>query len=341
MKRNVLFLMFVLFFLIFSVNNIFAQRGTARESVINIRFASPLPRNSDWGRALDRLAGEWERVTNNGVRVVVSHDGREGSESGISSSLASNVLQAGLFTSIGMADICPPIMTISMPFIIRDDAELDLVMNEIKPVLDKRVKNDFVVLAWSKGGWVYIFSKEPVLTPDDLRRQKIATNEDQKELNQAFRIMGLQLEEAGFNSLAPKLANNTINSIYFTPTAIAPMQLHKYLGNMLNLPIAPVLGAIVINRVTWNKLSPAQQQGIIKATQQVATEFDIATPKAEANAVSSMSKGGLKVNTPSKAETELWQNEVSKTITTLVGTTFDREIYQTINNVLKKHREGQ
>ena len=338
MKKAVLF--FVVIFLILSVSNVFAQRGSARGEIINIRFASPLPRNSDWGRALDRLAGEWERVTNNGVRVIVAHDSREGSEARMYNSLSSDAIQAGIFTSIGMSEICPPIMTLSMPFMIRDEAEFDIVIKEIKPVLEKRVKNDFVVIAWSKGGWIYIFSKDRVLTLEDMRKQKMATNEDQKEMNQAFRLMGFQLEEVDYNSLAPKLTNNTITSLYFTPAAIAPMQLHKYLGNMLNMPICPFLGAIVMNRVTWNKLSPAQQQEIARVTAQVAAEFDISMPKAESNAVLSMSNGGLKINTPSKSERDIWEREVNKITATLVGSLFDREVYQTMNNVLVKSRAG-
>jgi len=78
MKKNAtIFLAFLV--LIFSAPTVaFAQRGGRAGDAIEIRVASPLPRNSDWGRTLDRIAGEWARVTNNTVRPRIIHDGLEG-----------------------------------------------------------------------------------------------------------------------------------------------------------------------------------------------------------------------------------------------------------------------
>ncbi|MCL2410839.1 MAG: TRAP transporter substrate-binding protein DctP, partial [Treponema sp.] len=161
MKKLVIFV-----FLIFiSFGMAYAQRGTARADVVNIRFASPLPRNSEWGRALDRLAAEWQQATNNQLRVVVSHDGREGSEMRMLSSLASNSIQAGIFTSAGLTEIVPAVINLSVPFLIANEAELSAVLGEVLPILETKIHDDFVILAWSKGGWVYLFSREPILTP--------------------------------------------------------------------------------------------------------------------------------------------------------------------------------
>ena len=73
MKNGFLFALIALLFL-FSANAVYAQRGTARSEVVNIRLASALPRNSDWGRALERLVADWKRVTGNQVNAVVHHD---------------------------------------------------------------------------------------------------------------------------------------------------------------------------------------------------------------------------------------------------------------------------
>lgn len=335
-KRTVV-LAFAFFFLI-SLNAVFAQRGTARADVVNIRFASPLPRNSEWGRALDRLAADWARVTDNAVRVVITHDGREGSEARMLSSLSSNAIQAGLFTSGGISKICPPIMTLSIPFMIRNDEEFNTVFNAVRPYLESRVDNNFVIISWSKGGWVYVFSQEPVFAPEDLRRQRIATNEETRDINQAFRAMGFTLVETEIASLAPRLASNMINAIYFLPEMIAPMQLHRHLRNMLNIPIAPFVGAIVINRVTWNQISPAHQQEIIRVTQRVAAEFDAAMPRTKAAAIASMDRSGLRVNTPTPAQERLWRTEIEKAMPALIGNVFDRELYQQINTVLQRIR---
>jgi len=338
-KKVVLFVL--TFFFFFSLCTVYAQRGTAAANVVNIRFASPLPRNSDWGRALERMAADWDKATNSQVRVIVSHDGREGDESRMISSLYSNAIQVGVFTSAGMADICPAVMNLSIPFMIKSEAELDLVLKDMLPLIETRVKKDFVVLAWSKGGWIYIFSKEKILTPDDLRRQKLSTSPELRDMNTVFRTMGFQLVETDFTNMGAKLASNAINAIYIIPASVAPLGLHKSLSHMLEVPIAPILGAIVMNRVTWNKISPANQQGIINATRKIALEFDASEIKTEANAIAAMGKSGLSVNRPNQAQQDMWGNELKSTLPSLVGSIFDRDLFSRLNAILEKARSGR
>jgi len=333
-KLTVIFLLLFLF----SLNVVYAQRGTARADIVNIRFASPLPRNSEWGRAIDRLAADWQRVTNDQVRVIVSHDGREGSEMRMLSSLSSDSIQVGIFTSGGISEICPAVINLSIPFLIRNEAELDLVLKDTLPVLETRVKEDFVVLAWSKGGWVYVFSKEQVLTPVDLRRQRLGTSPELKDMNTVFRTLGFNLIEVDLTNTGQRLASGAINAIYVIPSAVAPMQLHRSLNHMLDLPIAPIMGAIVINRVTWNKISPAHQQEILRVTKRLALEFDESMSRTETNAISAMGRDGLSVNKPNQAQLNSWQTDMQNAMPSLLGPVFDVEIYNRMNRVLEQAR---
>jgi len=340
MNKKAVFFVFTFFFF-FSICTVYAQRGTAAANVVNIRFASPLPRNSDWGRALERMAADWDKATNGQVRVFVSHDGREGTEAKMLSSLASDAIQVGVFTSAGVSEICPAVMNLSIPFMIKNETEFELVLKDILPILDNYVRKDFVALAWSKGGWVYVFSKEKVLTPEDLRKQKLATSSDLKDMNTVFRTMGFQLVESDFVNVGTKLASNAINAIYIIPAVLAPMQLQKYLSYMLDVPIAPILGVIVMNRVTWNKISPANQQEILKATRKIAAEFDASVVKTEANAIAAMGNGGLSINKPNQAQQDMWSTELKNTLPSLVGSIFDRNLFNRISSILDKARSGR
>jgi len=339
MKRNAAFLVLVIFSLFLTLNNVFAQRGSKAQETIDIRLASPLPRNSDWGRGLDRIAAEWARVTDNQVRVRVIHDGLEGGDSRMLASLRSNNIQAALFTSIGMAEICPPIMTLSVPFLISNNTELDMVLKDVLPVLDNYMnKTDFVAVCWSKGGWVNIFSREPIVEPDNLRRQKMGSSPELKDINNTFKTMGFNVVEADMVDLGTRLASNVINTIYLIPEALAPMGLHRTLTNMLDMPIAPIMGAIVMNRVTWNKLGPERQKSIIAASQRFASEFEVTMAKTSSNTVTAMQKDGLRVNKPNEAQVEMWRAEINKAVPPLLGTTFDRNVYNQINQILAKAR---
>jgi TRAP-type C4-dicarboxylate transport system substrate-binding protein len=341
MKKSALFFAFVFCFFL-TVDAAFAQRGTSGGDVIEVRLASILPRNSEWGRALDRLAADWARVTNNQVRLRVIHDGIEGGETKMLSSLAANNIQAGLFASSGLSVICPEVMTVSVPFNIKNDTELDLVLKEVLPTLEARMsRTNFTVITWAKGGWVNVFSKEQVVVPDDLRKQRIATSPELKDINTVFKTMEFNVVETEMTDMGPKLANNMINAIYLVPAMIAPMGLHRNLRHMMSVPIAPVMGAIVMNRVTWNRLGPDRQREITRVTQQMAADFDKSVSKTNSNAVTMMSRDGLKVNPLNQAQIDLWQAELSKAMPSLIGTTFDRDMYQQVNRILERSRNGR
>jgi TRAP-type C4-dicarboxylate transport system substrate-binding protein len=339
MKKGITLLTLVFFSLFFITNEVFSQpRGSRAQEVIEVRLASPLPRNSDWGRLLDRIAGEWSRVTDNQVRLRVIHDGLEGGEAKMLSSLNSDNIQAAVFTTGGLSEICPPVMTLSIPFLIKDNAELDTVLKDILPVLEDQVNRNFVVISWSKGGWVYVFSKDTVVTPEDLRRQKLGTSSELRDINTVFRTMGFNLVETEYIDAGTKLANNVINSFYLIPEAMAPLGLHRSLSNMLDMPIAPIMGAIVMNRVTWNKLGADRQREIVRVTQRLAAEFETTMARTSANAITAMNRDGLKLNKPNASQQDLWRTEVDKATSLLVGNVIDRNLYTRINQILERYR---
>jgi TRAP-type C4-dicarboxylate transport system substrate-binding protein len=110
---------------------------------------------------------------------------------------------------------------------------------------------------------------------------------------------------------------------------------------MLSVNIAPILGGIIINQVTWKKigeLNPKYQTEILRVTRRVAAELDASMQKTINDAINTMRRGGLKVNQPTPAQEQIWFDDVERVIPVLLGTTFDRDIYQKINAVLTRYR---
>ena len=342
MRRIFLFMIFGALIFWGGKENLFAQRGSVQTGPLEVKLASPLPRESPWGRTLDRIASEWSRITGGQVRLRVLHGGTEGSEVKMQLSLASNTIQAAIFTSFGLKAINPDILTMSAPFLIRNEDELTEVMREVQGDLEARLnRGDYFIIAWSKSGFVNVFSKDPVFTPDDLRRQRIASNAEAGEINTAFKSMGFQVLESDMADLGTKLATGAVMAAYQNPAGVAAYQLHTQLKNMLSINIAPFLGGIVINQVTWNRIgsmNPRYQQELMRITRQVAEELDQSMQKTVNDAITTMTREGLRVNRPTPAQEQLWYNEIEKVIPSLLGTAYDRVLYQRINDILTRYR---
>ncbi|MCL2006666.1 MAG: TRAP transporter substrate-binding protein DctP [Treponema sp.] len=337
--RKIFFSIIVILFL---VSPLFAQRGGRVGQVLEVRLASPLPRESPWGRTLDRIAVEWDRITGGQVRLNVRHGGIEGNEATVQLALASDIIQAAVFTSFGLSVIEPSIMTMSAPFLIRNEEELRVVMREVQGDLEARFNNSqYLLLAWSESGFVNIFSREPVFTPDDLRRLRIASNPEAMEMNTAFKTMGFNLIEADWGDTGTMLNAGTVTAIYQNPAAVAAFQLHSILGHMLTTNIAPVVGGIVINQVTWRRigeLNPRFQAELMETTRRIGAEFDRSLERTVNDAVQTMTRAGLRVNRPSAAQERIWFEEMNRVVPSLLGTAFDRDLYNRINAILTRHR---
>jgi TRAP-type C4-dicarboxylate transport system substrate-binding protein len=343
--RKTLPFMIIGVMMLLGAGTLFAQRGTSQAGSLEVKIGSPLPRESPWGRTLDEIAAEWSRITNGQVRLNVRHGGIEGNEAKMHLSLASDAIQAAIFTSFGLKSIDPAVMTLSAPFLIRNERELSRVMLELQPELEARLnKGSYFMLAWSKAGFVNIFSKEPVFTPGDLRKQKIASNPDASDLNLPFKAMGFQIVEMDWNEAGNKLNAGVVMAAYQNPAAIAAFQLHTILKNMMSTNIAPVLGGIVINQVTWKKignLNPRYQQELLTATRRIADKFDASLQKTVSDAVQSMSRAGLKVNQLTAAQEQLWYSDIDRAMPNLLGTAFDRDLYQRVTAILTNFRGGR
>jgi TRAP-type C4-dicarboxylate transport system substrate-binding protein len=160
-------------------------------------------------------------------------------------------------------------------------------------------------------------------------------------MNTVFKTMNFQIVESDWSDVGTKLNAGAVMAAYQNPAAVAAYQLHTILKNMLSINIAPVLGGIVINQVTWRKigeLNPRYQQELLNVTRRLAEEFDAALQKTVNDAIQSMTRAGLKVNQPTSAQEQQWFADIERAIPSLLGTTYDRDLYQRINTILARYR---
>ena len=315
---------------------LFAQR------TITVKMATQIPENTPWGQYINQIAADWKRITNGEVEVIVFHNRTAGKEEAVVRNLRVNQLQAGVLSTFGLTEVTPEIMTLSCPFFIRNDDELDLVMNEMKAELEEKINaKGFYTIAWSRVGWVKIFSKSPVFVPDDLKKQKLGTNGEYEKLNQAFKAMGFQMVPVAQDDILIALNSPMIDAVYSSPVAVGSAQIFGLAKNMASVNIAPFMGAIILNRRTWNAIPDKYKPQLIEATKRREAELDQAVRKFEEEMIKTMGTYGLKVNQLTQAQERLWYDEIDRALPGMVGTVFDRSTYNRIDAILRAYRGRQ
>ncbi|MDR1031390.1 MAG: TRAP transporter substrate-binding protein DctP [Treponema sp.] len=315
---------------------LFAQRK------VTIKLASMVPESTPWGAALNRMSQEWARVSHGEVELRVYHNGVAGGEEDVLRKLRLNQIQGAVFTSAGLNLITPEIMTLSVPFFIRNDAELARVLRDIKPELEAKInEKGFFTLAWAKSGWVKIFSRKEVFIPQDLKQQKLATSPDTEEMSQVFKVMGYQMVPVTMNDLLVSLNSGMVDAVYQSPVLVGGMQFFGITKHMASINIAPFMGGIILNQRAWSRVPEAYKPALIEVSRRIAEDISDSITRLESDVVKTMTSYGLKINQISPEQEQMWYTDVERAMTTLLGTTFNRDLYQKINGILQQYRNGR
>ena len=317
-----------------------AGAARAQTPPVRINLGTLAPRGSSYYQSLMTMGEQWRQQ---GVRLVVYPDGTQGSEADMVRLMRVGTLQAGLLTTTGLADIDPGVAVLqSYPLLFRDFAELEYVMQHMQTSLAARLAaQGFIPLYWGDGGWVRYFFKDRVMTLEQLHQCKVflwaGLNEQQKQM----RELGwhpVQMETA---DILQGLATGQINAVSSPPIFALVSQFEKRLPFMVNLNYAPLVGACVIRREVWEKLSSVQQDAMKRAAQACGVETTAHARAESDQAVEKMKSQGLTVYDISSEQRALWQAEADTYQKRLRGTIVPAELHDQIMSLVAEYRAGK
>ena len=95
---------------------------------LTLKMATLAPEGSPWVEELRQVAWQWERVSGGRVRLKIYAGGVAGEEPDMLRKLRIGQLQGAALTQLGLGELEPDILTISVPFLVRDEGELDLLL---------------------------------------------------------------------------------------------------------------------------------------------------------------------------------------------------------------------
>jgi TRAP-type transport system periplasmic protein len=307
-------------------------------TAITIKLASVAPEQSPWGIALNRMAAEWEQITDGAVRVIVYHNSMAGEEADVLRKIRIGQLHAAVLTSSGMKNVVPEVFSLSIPFLLRSVDELTCALEGIAPDLEELFRQQRLhVLAWSRAGWIHFFSREPVETPDDLRAQRLGVDPNDEELFQAFQVMGYRPVPMPLPEVVTSLNSGLIDAFYSSPLAAAGFQSFALAPNMLDIRVAPFLGSIVVSDAAWRRVPAQYRDDLVDVARRVSAEIDEEVERLESEATETMKRYGLHVTEYSRDLEQLWIDDVSQREEALLDV-FDPEMTLRVRRLLDEYR---
>lgn len=274
-----------------------------------VKMATLAPEGSVWDRILREMGAEWRQNTAQQVQLRIYAGGVAGDESDIVRKMRVGQLHAAAFSVAGLSAIDSSFEIFEIPMFFESYGELYHVLETLRPDFEQRLDaKGYVLLHWGNGGWVHLFSKAPIVTVDDLRRQKLFTGAGNEEMIQLWRENGFQPVALATTDLLSSLKTGIVDVVPTTPLAALSLQWFRETPHMQDLGLAPLMGATVISKRIWNRLTDESKQALRDAGAAAEKKFKEQIPTNDEEAVKQMSERGLKVSSVSASEAEKWRD---------------------------------
>ena len=283
--------------------------GNTHATVAQLKIGSLVPKNSLYHRQLREVGEAWKKSQTGTPRFNVFTDGSQGGEAEMVRRMRIGQLQASLLSVVGLRDIEPSIAALqNLPLAFRSWEELDYVREKMRPGMEKKfLEKGYVVLAWGDAGWVRFFSKQAAFSPDDFKKMKFfawGAEAEQQEIMKSLGYTPVPLEPT---DILPSIQTGMINVVPSTPYFALASQIYSTAPHMLEINWAPIVGAFVITKKSWDEMSPETQKVLRAASDTAGSVIRAQARKEVEEAVDAMKKRGLQVNKPNPEQLKEWR----------------------------------
>lgn len=292
-----------LLFILFSLDS-------AAEVVI--KMATVAPKDSVWHENLKKVDERWNLATNGQVRLRI-YAGTLGDEDDILRRVRVGQLDAAAISTAGLSSIDSATQAMHIPLAFVSNAEMEYVRDgiavQLEPVLAAK---GFKVIAWGEVGWVHFFTKNPVATPDDLRKEKLFvwSNGDSSEGEKLWQNLGFNTVSLSSIDIMPALQTGMISAYQAPPLMALANQWFPFTPYMTDLKWAPLTGATIITESAWNKVPEQFRQELMRITNAEAVHLQKAVRELEREATAAMVERGMKIVPVDQAARNAWQATV-------------------------------
>jgi TRAP-type C4-dicarboxylate transport system substrate-binding protein len=222
-----------------------------------IKFATLAPEGSTWMKIMHSFDDELRASTNNRVGFKFYPGGVQGDEMDVLRKIRNGQLHAGGFTGFGLGAIAPGFRALELPFMYRNLEEVDYAREKLEPYfVDLFDKKGFMLLGWADVGFVYLFSNQPITSPEDLQRAKIWTWSGDKLASLFFKAFDVSPIPLALPDVLTSLQMGVVNAVYAPPLACIALQWFTRVKYMTDVPITYGFGAMLISNKMLGKVSP-------------------------------------------------------------------------------------
>ncbi len=308
---------------------------------LTIKIATVAPDGTTWMKNMRTAAKEIKEKTDGRVKLKFYPGGVMGNDKSVMKKIRLGQLQGGALTGGSLAVTYPDMQIYSLPLIFDNYSEIDYVRPIFDPLLKKGMnKKGFTILGISEGGFAYLMSNSTIKNVADLKKHKLWIPEDDV-LNEAlFRKMGVHPITLSLADVYTGLQTGLIDTIGATPSGALAFQWHTRIRSITDVPLLYLVGALIVNNKSYNKISTADQKVLNDVITKTFAEMDKINRKDNQSALQALLQMGTEFTKPDMNEIEHWKQLADEVIEEIGDKAATPELYRQLKDLLVKYRSG-
>ncbi len=309
---------------------------------VTIKVGSVAPRNSPWDKALTNISGRWSKISGGSVSLKIYPGGIAGAEGDMLRKVKLGALDGAVLSSMGLNKISPDLLVLTMPLVIKNKGELDYVMGKIEPTYERIMqKKKFKLIGWTMAGWMKIFSRNPVRYPKDLESQKLGFTSGEVVLTQLLKDLGFRVVPSDSIDWLSSLQSGRVDALLISPLIAAAYQVFTLADNMLDYPISPLLGAIVLSDRAWRKIPSRYHDEFLAVVADEVKNLDVASQELEVKSLKLLLNHGLKVTKATPEIDAVWTTFIENFYKRegIIGKVISRDVFEEVTGYTQEYRK--
>ena len=276
---------------------------------IVIKIATLAPSGSPYHEIMKEMAAGWREQSDDRVTLKIYPGGVAGGEVDILRKIRIGQLHAGALSMSGLSRALPEASVLGTPMIFKTRESLKQVQDVLAPKIEERMeKNGFVVISWAIAGWVRFFVPEAEPTIAGLKKARMHVFAGDDQILELWKTMGINAIALSGTDVLPGLQSGMVNAFFTTPVMAYASQWFAFTPYMIEMPWAPMMGAIIVSKRAWEKVPEPLRPKLKAIAQEKSLLLDKEMLHLESQAVSEMQKRGLILVKPDSQQLEQWQS---------------------------------
>ncbi|MBW2369165.1 MAG: TRAP transporter substrate-binding protein DctP [Deltaproteobacteria bacterium] len=309
MKRRLLFIVLLVVSISFLQHAPVDARNLS--SPVVVKLATIAPNGSPWHETLKDMGEQWQQISNGQVVLRIYPGGVAGGERDVIRRIRIGQLHASLITNNGLSSIAPEVSALVIPLLTDSRESLDRVFAALTPRLDVLLEEKgFIVLNWGDAGWVRFFVSTPDPSIEAVQKAKLFVWSGDDTTVEVWKKSGFNAIPLSATDILPSLQTGMINAYNATAIVALSSQWFAFTPVMIDLPWAPLIGATIISKRTWQKIPVSIRPQLKAAAKDIGIRLRNEVHQMEQEAILEMQKRGLTVIKPDDGQLKRWHEAI-------------------------------